>query len=187
MRSPRLCAGRRSQPRSVTAHERSDNSLVRRQMLDIVDGVLEHAYMHTVAANRELAKLQTIRGAPDPQGSPIQNMRVNHRRADIRMAEQFLNRSNIVPVLEQKRRKGMAEGVAADPLRDPRPADRESDRALHDGFVQMKPGRWSEARVWQIRAAGNTNCQLHSVAALGYFRSSAAGSVTRPTPSDRSR
>ncbi len=63
------------------------------------------------------------------------------------MAKEFLNRSNVVPVLEQMRRKGVAERVAADPFRDPRPADRGSDRALHDGFVQMIPGRWSESRV----------------------------------------
>jgi integrase len=33
--------------------------------------------------------------------------------------------------------EGMAEGVAAGPLRDPRSADGGGDRALHDGFVQV--------------------------------------------------
>src|SRR4029453_3580930 len=34
----------------------------------------------------------------------------------------------------------------------------------------------------QTRDAGNRNCQPHSVAALGYFLSSASGSITRPWP-----
>jgi hypothetical protein len=63
------------------------------------------------------------------------------------MAEQFLDRPNVVPVLEQMCRKGMAESVTADPLRDACTASSGSDRALHDRFVQMIPGRWSEALV----------------------------------------
>jgi hypothetical protein len=50
--------------------------------------------------NRELAPPQTIGRTPNAQGTPIQDVRVNHRHADIRMAEQFLNRSNMVAVLE---------------------------------------------------------------------------------------
>jgi hypothetical protein len=92
--------------RGRSARERSDNSLVPRQLLDIVDEVIERGYMQTTAANRELASLQTIGGASNAQGAAIQDMRVNHRRADIRMAEQLLNRSNVVPVLEQMQRNG---------------------------------------------------------------------------------
>lgn len=80
-------------------------------------------YVRGVAANRELASLQTISRTPDAQGTPIQDVCVDHRRADIRVAEQFLHHSDVVSVLEQMRRKGVAEGVAADALRDPRPAD----------------------------------------------------------------
>ena len=50
--------------------------------------------------------LQTIRGAPHAQGAPIQDVRVNHRRADIRMAEQLLDCSNVVAILKEMRRKG---------------------------------------------------------------------------------
>jgi hypothetical protein len=95
----------------------------------------------------DLASLQTIRRATNAQCTPVQDVRVNHRRADIGMAEQFLDRPNVVPVLEQMCRKGMAESVTADPLRDACAASSGSDRALHDRFVQMIPGRWPEARV----------------------------------------
>jgi hypothetical protein len=49
--------------------------------------------------------LQTISGTPDAQRTAIQDVRVNHGRADIRVAEQFLHRSNVIPVFEQMRRK----------------------------------------------------------------------------------
>jgi hypothetical protein len=68
-------------------------------------------------------------------------MGVNHRCADIRMAEEFLDRSNIVPV------KGVAEGVAADPLRDPGEPDGCGDGALNDGLVQMVPRRRTKSPI----------------------------------------
>jgi hypothetical protein len=65
-----------SQPTVVGQHgERSDNSLVRRQPLDIVDGVFERGYMQMTTANRELPSLQTIR-ASNAQGAAIQDMSV---------------------------------------------------------------------------------------------------------------
>ena len=45
---------------------------------------------------------------------------------------------------------------------------------------------WSPRLADQIRQAGSTNCQSHSVAALGYLRSSANGRTTRPAPAARS-
>jgi hypothetical protein len=90
---------------------------------------------------------QPVRRAPHAKSTPIQHVGVDHRRTDIRMSEQFLNRSNVVSILEQMRCKGMAEGVATDSLRDPCPPDRARDRALHHRFVQMIARRWSKSRV----------------------------------------
>jgi hypothetical protein len=86
-----------------------------------VPGISERGRTMKAAANRDLASLQTIRRAPHAQRIPIQDVCVNHRRADIRMAEQFLNCSSVVPVLEQVRCKRMAERVTAGPFRSPRP------------------------------------------------------------------
>ncbi len=125
---------------------------------------------HTCRRPQPLAAMASrpaIGGASDAQGTAIEDVRVDHRGTDIRVAEQFLNRSNVVSRLEQMRRKGMTKRVATDPFCDSGSAHRGRDRALHDGFVQMIPGRWSESRVSAIRDAGNTNCQLHSVPALG--------------------
>jgi hypothetical protein len=55
-------------------------------MLDVMEGTIEPDYVQTAAANLKLASLQTIRWALDAQRTPIQDMRVNHSGADIRMA-----------------------------------------------------------------------------------------------------
>jgi hypothetical protein len=56
-------------------------------MLPIGDPLGERRYMQNAAANGELRLLQTIRWASNAQRASIENMRVNHRRTDVRMAE----------------------------------------------------------------------------------------------------
>jgi hypothetical protein len=63
-----------------------------------------------LALSRDVStsQIDRTRGSvtPDAQGTPIQDVRVDHRRAHIRMAEQFLHGLDVVSVLEQMRRKG---------------------------------------------------------------------------------
>ena len=56
--------------------------------------------MWTVAANRIFAPFQTTRRTPNTKGAAIQDV-CRYRCADIRVAEKFLNRSNVLPVREQ--------------------------------------------------------------------------------------
>jgi hypothetical protein len=56
--------------------------------------------VQTAAANRESATLQTVGRTSSAQCTPIQDVRVNHRRGEIRMAEQLLHHSKVVPVLK---------------------------------------------------------------------------------------
>ena len=49
--------------------------------------------------------LQLVGRAPDAKCTSVQNMCVDHGGADVRMAEQFLNGSNVVAALEQVPRK----------------------------------------------------------------------------------
>src|SRR5204862_2460113 len=62
-------------------------------------------FMCEAAQPTQTRPLQTICWSPDAQSTSIEDMCVNHRGADVRMAEQFLNSSNVVPVLEQMRRE----------------------------------------------------------------------------------
>jgi hypothetical protein len=65
---------------------------------------------------------------------------VDHRRADIGVAEEFLHRADVVAVFEQVGRKRMAEGVAAGPLGDSALAHGIGHGALDDGFVEVEAG-----------------------------------------------
>jgi hypothetical protein len=49
--------------------------------------------------------LQTTGRTSDAERTSVENVRIDHRRADIRMAEQLLDGSNVIAILEQVRRK----------------------------------------------------------------------------------
>ena len=89
------------------------------------------------------------------------------------MAEEFLDRPNVVPCLQQVGRERVAERVAADALRDSHaPEASVTARCTAESWRWYRDGRpYRGSR--QMRAAGNTNCHFQSVGAFGYFRSSA--------------
>ena len=61
-------------------------------------------------------------------------MRVDHRRAHISVPQQFLDRPNIIPVLQQVGRKGVAQRMAACRLGDPGFQSGYLEGALQDGL-----------------------------------------------------
>ena len=69
----------------------------------------------------------------------IEDMRVDHGRADVLMAQQFLDRPNIIAVLKQMGGKRMPEGVATGRFGDPGSPNGFFDRPLQDGFMEMMP------------------------------------------------
>jgi hypothetical protein len=62
---------------------------------------------------------------------------VDHGGFDIFMSQEFLHRSDIVPILEQVGGEGMAKGMGGDRFIDFRSAGRSFDRSLKVRFVQM--------------------------------------------------
>jgi hypothetical protein len=66
-------------------------------------------------------------------------MRVDHRRAHVAVAKQFLNGPNIVAIREEMSCKCVPEGMARHPLRHPGPSRRGCHGALKYGLVQMVP------------------------------------------------
>ena len=56
--------------------------------------------------------LDLIQRAPDSSPSPVQHMRIYHRRTHIAVTEELLDRSDIVTFLEQSGREGMSQCVA---------------------------------------------------------------------------
>ncbi len=66
-------------------------------------------------------------------------MGVDHGRADVLVTQEFLDCSDVVSILQEMRRKGVAQGVGARRLGDTRPANRLFDGPLDRGFVEVVP------------------------------------------------
>ena len=64
------------------------------------------------------------------------------------MTKQFLDGSDVVPVLEQMRGERVSEGMTTRPLREAGLLHRSGDGALNGGFVQVKPAR--ESSPWVV-------------------------------------
>jgi len=64
-------------------------------------------------------------------------VRVDHGRADVLVAQELLDRADVVTALQQVRRERMAQGVGARHFGDPSSANRRAHGALDDSFVQM--------------------------------------------------
>jgi len=64
-------------------------------------------------------------------------MRVDHGRADALVSEQFLDRADVVAIVEEVGGEGMPERVTARPFRDARPVHGVLHRALDRAFVQV--------------------------------------------------
>src|SRR3990172_1845538 len=67
----------------------------------------------------------------------VEDVGVNHRGTDVPVTQQFLDRPDVVSVLEQVGGERVTERVAGDVLFDAGQSRRIFDGALKDGFVQM--------------------------------------------------
>lgn len=57
-------------------------------------------------------------------------MRVNHRRGNVAVPKQLLNRTNILPIFQQVSRETVPEGMATGRFGHARLVDRSLDRVL---------------------------------------------------------
>ena len=81
---------------------------------------------------------ECIGGTPHAStAGTVENMRVNHGRFQILMAQKVLNRSNIIPVLDQVRREGVTEGMGSSGAADLGIPDGLLDGTLDDCLVQV--------------------------------------------------
>jgi len=74
-------------------------------------------------------------------------MGVDHRRAHVLVAQQLLDRPNIIPIFKQVGRKGVAKRMAACRLADPCFQSGFLEAALQDGFVQVVPALFAGESV----------------------------------------
>jgi len=84
-------------------------------------------------------------------------MSINHRRLDVAMAQEFLNRSDIITTFEQVSGEGVPERVAGGPLRQSSLRDRVSHGFLNQRFINVMaalfPGLSVHLAIGLLRAA----------------------------------
>ncbi len=95
-----------------------------------------------------------VQRAPDAPSTLIQNVRVDHRRTDVPVPEQLLDRPDVVPRLQQVRREGVTERVTRRRPGNPSRPGRLLDGSLHHRLVQMVPPPLARGAIdaWAVEA-----------------------------------
>ena len=88
-------------------------------------------------AEKSPSLLPRVQWAPHRHPRLVQDMGINHRRLHRRMAQQFLNRPDVMPSLQQMRRKTMSQRVRRHPFRDFRPLRCLANRRLECRILHM--------------------------------------------------
>ena len=83
--------------------------------------------------------LKAVQRTFHPATALAYHMGVNHRRGDIFMPQQFLDRPDVRAALQSMRGKTVTKRVAAHALLDAHPRHRRLDRPENRRFVQMMP------------------------------------------------
>ena len=77
----------------------------------------------------------------------VQDMGVNHGGRDVFVAEQLLNRTDVVAVFKQMRGEAVSEGMAACRFSDSGCSDCQFDRVLKVLFGDVMPPQIARARI----------------------------------------
>ena len=78
-----------------------------------------------------------VKRAADAAAAAVQDVGVDHRGADVAVAQQLLDGSDVVAALQQVGGEGVAERVTGCRFGDARPANGFFHLALYDGGVQV--------------------------------------------------
>src|SRR5580692_10239083 len=78
-----------------------------------------------------------IERAAHAAGASIEDVGVDHGRADVLVTEELLDRTNVVTALQQVGRERMTQSVRARGLRNPSGADGRTHGPLDHGLVQV--------------------------------------------------
>jgi hypothetical protein len=86
-----------------------------------------------------LSELRRVERTADATCAVAQDVGIDHRRGDVAVAQELLHGSDVVSTFEQRRSKGMAEGVTRHSLPHPRCLRGIGHGSLNDRLVQMMP------------------------------------------------
>ncbi len=113
--------------------------------------------------------------------APVQNVSVNHRSGNIRMAEQFLHGADVIAGLQQVRSKRMAQSVRCGGFSQLSIAHRLFHRALHALFIHMMAAGIAGARI-NRQIPGRENILMKLLAIRLSWQTTPAKSLVMPAP-----
>ena len=85
----------------------------------------------------------SIEGASYSLSAPVEHVSVDHCRAHVFVAQQFLHSSDVVAALQEMSSKGVSEGMAAPRFGEAGVANRGLYRLLDDAFRDVMPANRS--------------------------------------------
>ena len=132
---------------------------------------------------RARIRSQSIHRTLHAQRATIHHVEIHHRRPDVPMPEQFLDRANVVPVFEETASRTSDASCAGRGASWSQPTAQLAPPP--SGSPTRASGTATVIRIADLGrsvVAGNTNCHRHSAGALGNLRSNANGKTTRPNP-----
>ena len=88
-----------------------------------------------------------VKRAPNGEAWFVENMRVNHRRGNVAVPKQLLNRTNILAIFQQVSRETVPERMATGRFGQARLVDRSLDRLLKILFRNVMPTRFARPRI----------------------------------------
>jgi hypothetical protein len=105
------------------------------------------------SATRAGASEVDVKRAPDATAATIEDVGVDHGRADVAVAQQFLDGPDVVAGFQQVCGERMPQGVTARRLRNPGCAEGDGERTLDRGLMQVMAPTPAGERV-SIEASG---------------------------------
>lgn len=132
----------RGGPLSVDVDMRRLTKIVAHEVYAVWPGAQNRRHPKVLAASQRVG-----RASNSPATSAIQDVCVNHSGFQVPVPEQLLNCPNVVAVLEQVRREGVAEGVAAHRLLDVGGPNGRVNGPLNDPLVRVMPADQAGSRV----------------------------------------
>ena len=85
------------------------------------------------------AALQSVGWAADAERAAVEHVGVDHCGSDVAVAEQFLNRADVMPPFQEMGGTGVAEAVGGGGLPDFCCSHGATNRFLHQARIQVMP------------------------------------------------
>src|SRR6266567_8275370 len=118
-----------------------------------------------------------IEGASHATAAAVEDVRIDHGRGDVAVAEEFLDGPDVIAGLEEVRGERVAQGVAARRLGESGLAGGQFDESLEHGFVQVMAAALAGLRVDIGAGRGEDPLPAPLARGAGVFASECAGKL----------